>query len=254
MIILIISNLILYLVFSRLLIPRYNEKLYFTIFINNLKKYSKYLFLIGIIVSFHLIEVNILDKIITDWIGIDFANNIQNIEGDFVYSFSNLWNIFFVYFFVIIYILIYPFTLWFSLYYYILTNNKKSIVNFTYGSIIIYLTALPFYLLFPVTNVYKFYNLDSTLNSVIPNIEHFFYFTTTQNNCLPSLHVAMSILIAWSSLSIKNKFYSYFLILSMILVIISVLYLTIHWFLDVLFGIIIAILTILILKRSIKVE
>ena len=92
------------------------------------------------------------------------------------------------------------------------------------------------------------------MNIVIPNIENFFYMTTTQNNCFPSLHVAMSTLIAWSALYVKNKFYYYFLTITMISVVFTVLYLSIHWILDVISGFIITILAILILKYIIKVD
>ena len=253
-IILVLSNLFLYLFFTRLLIPKYNEKEYSIIFINNMKYYSKYIIIIGFFVIIHLIEVNYIDEIITDLIGFDFAILIRNIEGDLVYNVSNYWNQISVYFSVIIYILIYPFTLWFSIYYYIINKHKKSLIYLTYGFVIIYIIALPFYLFFPVTNVYKFYNLSSNLNIVIPNIEKFFYITTTQNNCFPSLHVAMSSLVAWSGLYVKNKFYSNFLIIIMISVVFTVLYLSIHWILDVISGFLITILAILILKYLIKVE
>ncbi len=254
LLILVLSNLILYLIFDHLLIPEKKWMHNIIKFFENSKIYLKYMIIIVIVVSIHLIEVNIIDQIITDWIGIDFANTIQNIEGNIVYNFSKLWQSFFVYFFVIIYIIIYPFTLWFSPYYFILKKNKKSIVILAYGLLIIYIFAMPFYLFLPVTNVYTFYNLDSTLNSVIPNIERFFYFTTTQNNCFPSLHVAMSILIARAGLLTKNKYYSFFLIFSMVSVIISVIYLAIHWITDIIFGIIFAILAILILNKTITVD
>ena len=84
-----ISNIILYLIFSRLLVPKYNEKVYILIFINNIKFYSKYVLTILIILFIHLIEVNIIDKYITEWINLDFAYILQTIEGNFVYNFSN---------------------------------------------------------------------------------------------------------------------------------------------------------------------
>jgi membrane-associated phospholipid phosphatase len=252
--ILLLSNLILYIIFTRFLITKYNEKNYFIVLIKHIKINFKYILIIGVIVIIHLIEVNFFDTITTNYIGVDFAYLINSIEGDIVYNFSNLWNFFLIYFSVVIYILIYPFTLWFSPFYYLIKNNRKSIANLTYGFAIIYFFALPFYLFFPVTNVYKFYNLSSNLNLVIPHIENFFYVTTTQNNCFPSLHVAMSIIIAWSSLTMKNRLYSYFLTFIMIFVIFSVVYLTIHWLLDIISGVLIAILTILILKYLIKVD
>jgi membrane-associated phospholipid phosphatase len=185
-------------------------------------------------------------------IGHDFANNIQAIEGDFVYWFSQNWTPVLVYFFVIIYIGVYSFTLWFSPMYFLLTNNKKAMKTLAYGLLLIYAIALPFYLFLPITNVYTFYNASSALESVIPTIESFFYTTTTQNNCLPSLHTAMTILVAYSVSLTGNKKLTYFSYFVMICVIISIIYLSIHWIMDVLTGALITIGVILILRRYIR--
>jgi membrane-associated phospholipid phosphatase len=213
-----------------------------------------YIFIIIGVVTLHLIEVNFIDSITTDFIGHDFANDIQNIEGDFVYGFSKIWTPALVYFFVLIYIGIYSFTLWFSPVYFILTNNKKALKTLAYGLLLIYIIALPFYLFLPITNVYTFYNVSSALEAVIPSVERFFYSTTTLNNCLPSLHTAMTILVAYSVSLTGNKKFTYFAYLIMILVILSVLYLSIHWILDVISGALLSITVILILRRYIGEE
>ncbi|UCH71792.1 MAG: phosphatase PAP2 family protein [Thermoplasmatales archaeon] len=220
----------------------------------NIKEYLPYLLMIIGIVFFQLFEVNVIDPPLTEWIQTDFAITLQQIEGDFVFWFSQHWMPVIVYFFVFMYIVVYPFTLWFSLSYFLLTGKKKSIKAIAYGLLLIYVVVLPFYLFLPVTNVYTYYNVDSSLEAVIPTIEQFFYSTTTKNNCLPSLHTAMTILVAWSFYLTKNKRLTYFAYFSMISVIISVIYLAIHWVTDVLFGAILAIITILILRHFIKDE
>jgi membrane-associated phospholipid phosphatase len=199
-----------------------------------------------------LFEVNVIDSITTEMVGHDFANNIKGVEGDFVYWFSQNWIPALVYFFVIIYIGIYPFTLWFSPAYFLITNNKKALKTLAYGLLLIYIIALPFYLFLPITNVYNFYDVNSALESVIPSVENFFYSTTTQNNCLPSLHTAMTILVAYSVSLTKNKRLTYFSYFIMITVIISVIYLSIHWVLDVFSGALISIVVILILRRYMR--
>jgi membrane-associated phospholipid phosphatase len=211
-----------------------------------------YLAIIVGVVCLHLLEVNIIDPITTDMVSQDFANNIQAIEGDFVYWFSKNWTPFLVYFFVIIYIGIYTFTLWFSPIYFLLTNSKKAMKTFAYGLLLIYAIALPFYLFLPITNVYTYYNVSSALESVIPTIENFFYTTTTQNNCLPSLHTAMSIFVAYSVSLTGNKKMTYFSYFVMISVIFSIIYLSIHWVMDVLTGAFVSIGVILILRRYMR--
>jgi len=215
------------------------------------KQYIPILIII-IIVGFHLIEVNLIDPQVTSWVGHDFANNIQGIEGNTVYWFSQNWINVLVYFFVIMYIAVYPFTLWFSIFYFIFNNEKKAMRSLAYGLFLIYIISLPFYLFMPISNVYTFYNTSSALETVIPSVESFFYTTTTQNNCLPSLHTAMTILIAYCLKITGNKKLTYFGYFVMVCIIISVIYLSIHWITDVITGLVLSVGVILILKRFMR--
>ena len=208
------------------------------------------LIIIGVVV-FHLIEVRFIDPVTTNLVGYDFANTIHSFENGIVYWFSQNWMPVLVYFFVLIYIGVYPFTLWFSPLYFLLSDNQKSLKSLAYGLLSIYILALPFYLFLPITNVYTFFNIKSALETVIPGVENFFYSTTTQNNCLPSLHTSMTILIAYTTSLTGNKKIAYFSYFMMITVIISVIYLSIHWLTDVITGMILAIGVIFILHRYI---
>lgn len=217
-----------------------------------IQKHFPYILIISVVVIVHMLEVNIIDPIVTEWVGYDYANTIQALEGDTVIWFSQHWTPVLLYFFVIMYIAIYPFTLWFAPTYFLILDQKKSMKTLAYGLLLIYVVALPFYLFMPITNVYKFYNIESALETVIPTVENFFYSTTTQNNCLPSLHTAMAILIAESVRLTGNKKFTYFAYFSAVCVIISVIYLSIHWVMDVLFGGILSIIVILILRHLFK--
>jgi len=221
-------------------------------FIQKIVENIKPLLIIIIIVGFHLIEVIYIDPYITNWVDYDYANIIKNFENGFVYSFTNYWLPGVLHFFVIIYIFVYIFTLWITPLYCIVADKKQSLKTLAYGLLIVYLIALPFYLFFPASNVYTYYNNPSALETVIPSIENFFYATTTTNNCLPSLHTAMTILVAYCFSLTGNKKLKYFGIFVAITVIISVLYLSIHWFIDVFAGIIISLGAIFLLKRYIK--
>jgi len=194
------------------------------------------LLLIILVVIVQLLEVNIIDSYTTSLIGQDFTAAIKSIENGAVYWFSQHWTPMLLYFFVFIYIGLYPFLLWFSLLYFLITDEKKAMRTFAYCLIGIYAIALPFYLFFPITNVYTYYGLTSALDLAIPTVEQFFYTTTTNNNCFPSLHVAISILITKTASYTRNKRLIYLTYFCAIGVICAVIYLAIHWITDVLAG------------------
>ncbi len=222
--------------------------------IHNLSENIKFLLIIVIVVSFHLIEVNLIDSYLTNWVNYDYADIIKNFENGFVNNITNYWIPGLLHFFVFVYLILYIFTLWFTSLYFIIANKKQSLKALAYGLLIIYLIALPFYLLLPVTNVYTYYNSSSALESIIPSIDKFFYLTTTVNNCLPSLHSAMTILVAYCLILTGNKKLKYFGIFVSITVIISVVYLSIHWLIDVFTGITISLGVIFLLRHYMKVK
>lgn len=252
MILLGIINLILLTFFLRFIVL---EEIFIKkkgTFIQKFREHLLYIVLIIGVVTFHLIEVNFIDPTVTEWIGNDYADTVQSFEGDIVYWFSQHWTPALVYFLVIIYIAVYPFTLWFSPLYFIWSDKKKAMKSLAYGLLMIYIVALPFYLFVPITNVYTYFNVESALETVIPSVESFFYSTTTHNNCLPSLHTAMTILVAYCLSLTGNKKLTYFGYFTMISVIISVIYLSIHWITDVITGAVLALAVIFLLKRYIK--
>lgn len=211
-----------------------------------------WLLLIICVVILHLFEVNFLDTWATTLVEYDYATLFVSIEGRIVSNIYLIWNSIILTFFVIMYIVVYPFILWFSTMYLVLDERKKALHSLAIGLLTLYLISLPFYLFFPVSNVYITNNLDSALSLIFPQIDQLFYMTTTSNNCFPSLHVGMSILICWSIKQTNNKRYYFFTVFSLICVVISVLYLAIHWILDVIGGILVATAAIIISKTVLK--
>jgi membrane-associated phospholipid phosphatase len=211
-----------------------------------------YLLLIGILVFIHLLEVNFLDPYITSLIGQNYTSTIQAIEDGAVHWISDHWVPALVDFFVLIYIVLYPFLLWFSLFYFLVADQRRAMKTFAIGFLLIYSIAIWFYLFVPITNVYTVYRTPSALNIVLPGIEQFFYATTTSNNCFPSLHVAMILLVARAVSQTNNKRYMFLIYFCTLCVITSVIYLAIHWITDVIGGILLAFGVFYLVKRITK--
>jgi membrane-associated phospholipid phosphatase len=210
------------------------------------------LVLIAVVVIVHLIEVNFIDPVATSIVGQDFTPVFQSIEDGAVRWLVQHWYPPLVTVCVYIYIGIYPFTLWFTPLFFLLTNNHRAMKTFAVGLLFIYVIALPFYLFFPITNVYTYFHEPSALNTVIPSVEQFFYSTTTTNNCFPSLHVAMALLVFLSATITKNKRFIALTGFTAGGVIFSVLYLGIHWITDVIGGVVLALGVFYLLTRTIR--
>ena len=234
------------------IIPRNTLKKTVAEYTTLIRYHSKYLLVILLLVLLHLIEVNVIDPFTTTLIGYDFASVLHSFEDSMVFWFTQHWIPGLLYFFVFIYIGIYPFLLWFSLLYYIIVDEKKAMKSFTLSFVIIYAIAFPFYLFFPITNVYTYFGASSALDTVIPSVEQFFYTTTTNNNCLPSLHVALSLLMARTALFTKNKRFIYLTVFCAVGVICAVIYLGIHWITDVIAGALLAVGVFFLVKRIMK--
>lgn len=250
--ILALLNLILFCFGLLVLVPKNTWKKPLSEYKQIFAYQSIYISLITGVIVIHLLEVNILDTITTNMIGDTFTPSIQFIEDGVVHWFSQLWTPVLIYFFVFVYIGLYPFMLWFTLLYFIMVNEKKAMKTFACSLVGIYAIALPFYLFVPITNVYSYYGTPSALNMVIPSIEQFFYTTTTTNNCFPSLHVAVSLLLVKTVSLTNNKRFIYLTYFCAICVICSVIYLAIHWITDVIGGILLTLGVFYLIKHFMK--
>jgi len=232
-----------------------NKQTWKTFFENSLLVLRTHLLPVCLIISIvllHLVEVNFIDPLMTTALGNNFTSMFVSLEDSLVLGFSAHQVLPLTSFCVFIYLMLYPFTLWFTPVYLLITNDKTTMKLFAYSAGLIYAITLPFYLFFPITNVYTYFGASSSLNPVLPGIDQFFYVTTTNNNCFPSLHVAMALLIAQTIRQTNNKRFTYVAYFCAGAVIISVMYLAIHWITDVIGGIILSLLVFYLVQRKVQ--
>ena len=249
MLYMLLSNIILFLILAAFFFPKKRVPI-----VKRFLDFKMYVAIIIAVTVFQIIEVNLIDDFATQLIGKDFASIFYSYEKPLFELINNNLNHVALLMAVFLYIVFYPFTLWFTPLLFIVNGEEKSIKALSYGLLTIYLFALPFYLFFPVTNVYTHLHLDFHLDRFISGIDDFFYTVTTKNNCFPSLHVAVSLLLAKSSTFMKNKKYSYLMIIQAAGILFSVLYLSIHWFTDVCGGLIAAALAFKVIDHECSIE
>ncbi|WJH32566.1 phosphatase PAP2 family protein [Paenibacillus sp. CC-CFT747] len=113
-------------------------------------------------------------------------------------------------------------------------KNHKLFYAVCYAMMFNYMIAIPFYLFFPVNEVWYYAStkVEFLMTSVFPTFEQEYRPLSGLNNCFPSLHTSLSVtmaVIAWKSNSV---FWRRFTIGSAAFIIFSIFYLGIHWLTD----------------------
>ncbi len=209
-------------------------------------EHPKPLLVLALVAVVHHVAVHYIDPLAAQWVrnatGLEFTKLVLLIEGDLVtqavtYHWEPLTT-FLVYF----YLVFHAFMLIFAPSFVLVTEEGRRVRTALLFYPVVYLLALPFLLFFPVPNPQVYFGLPSALELVIPGVETLFYTFTTVDNTLPSLHVAMATAIALLAHRCSdNRRFQGLTILYASLVVVAVLYLPIHWILDVAGGIVVGV-------------
>lgn len=208
--------------------------------IGRLRSFALPLLLVVGVVALHLVEVHVLDPYLSATLAQDYTQGVVTLEGSTVLWVSQHAVPALAFVLAVIYIGIYPFILWFTPLLFLLSDQRQAMQTFAVGLLLVYLIALPFYLFLPVTNVHTFNGVPSALEAAIPTVDTFFYATTTVNNCFPSLHVAVALFTALTVWTTDNRRFKVVTAVVAGAVVVSVIYLAIHWIVDVVGGILVA--------------
>ncbi|TCZ75116.1 inositol phosphorylceramide synthase [Paenibacillus albiflavus] len=164
----------------------------------------------------------------------DFAQTFSQIEGKFVENVQHFfYNDLLTYFTSFYYVIIFTTLMIVSIGIYIYQKNYQLFYALCYAILITYIVAMPFYLFFPVTEVwYTQPKVDLLIHNVFPTFEQEYRLMSGIDNCFPSLHTSLSVTMAFIAARSENRFWRYFTAISAVIVIFSIFYLGIHWFLD----------------------
>lgn len=128
---------------------------------------------------------------------------------------------------------------------YLLDKNRVMLYATCYTIMITYAVAIPFYLYFPVNEVWFYLpaGVRFTMLDVFPKFEQEYRPLSGLNNCFPSLHTAISVSMALLAYRSGNRRWMVISTISAVAIVFGIFYLGIHWLTDMLGGTLLAVLS-----------
>ncbi|MEZ5335086.1 MAG: phosphatase PAP2 family protein [Methanolobus sp.] len=180
------------------------------------------------------------------------AKYILDIEGNSVSMFQSFTNPLLTYASSFIYIFGFSFLLIFTFVVLVFTKQIRALQEYAIAVAIIYVVAFPFYIFTPVkvtgytlSNVIPLlYDLSPVIHDGLRTVDPFF------DNCFPSLHAALSVL-AMLFIIFRTNLLGFKIVAVLITLAIqfTIFYLGIHWIIDFVAGIILAVISFYIATR-----
>ena len=234
---LLVIFLIVKIVFPREKIIRFIIKAFRRIFFNSVFKTFFLLMVITLVIS---IVENTFDSKLDFFNGNDFSKYFFKYEGLVAVFLQKYENVFLTSVMIFFYMIMFTAMLFSAPFIYSYSGNVVAFRKLSIFYLLNYVFAMPFYLFFPVNEVWVKYG--AFVNPLIlyrfPQATALFKYTNGLNNCFPSLHVSLSLSLAIVSLSSENKVLKIISFGNAFVIMFSTLYLGIHWLTDVIGGII----------------
>jgi membrane-associated phospholipid phosphatase len=173
----------------------------------------------------------------------DFTGSIFKIEGNFVAAIQHLFhNDMLTYATSFFYVVVFPSVMITSIVIYTYQKDHKLFYAFCYAILINYIVAMPFYLFFPVNEVWAFHpNVSLLITDVFPTFESDYRPLSGLDNCFPSLHTSISVSMAILATKSNSAFWKRFVPLSSAFIIFAIFYLGIHWLTDMVGGVVLGV-------------
>lgn len=175
----------------------------------------------------------------------DYTPFVFGVEGKFVHHlqafFVTPWLTPVIVFF---YIFMLQSVLAASLGVYALGRNRLMLYATCYAILINYLVAIPFYLYFPVNEVWAYApaGVRFVMLDAFPRFEQEYRALSGLNNCFPSLHTSISVTTALLAFRSGNRRWMAITTVSACIIVFGIFYLGIHWLTDMTGGVLLAVL------------
>lgn len=138
---------------------------------------------------------------------------------------------------VFFYIVVFPAVMIASIAIYTHRKQHRLYYAVCYALMINYMLAIPFYLLFPVQEVWHFQQgVQFLIPDVFPSFEQEYRPLSGLDNCFPSLHTSISVSMAILAGKSENAFWRMFTRFHALFIIFSIFYLGVHWVTDMMAG------------------
>jgi membrane-associated phospholipid phosphatase len=175
----------------------------------------------------------------------NFTSSLYQFEGHLTGILQYiLKNDFLTYFLTYFYIIVFPSIIVASLLIYVYQNNEVMTKAFFYTIMLNYAIALPFFLFFPVEEVWVYHSqVNFLIPEVYPGFEQEYRPLSGINNCVPSLHTSLSLSMAMLAMYSTLHLWKWITGVSALLIIFSTNYLGIHWYFDIILGFGLAVLS-----------
>jgi len=175
----------------------------------------------------------------------DFTKSIYGIEGNFVAAIQHLfYNNVLTDVSSYFYVIVFPAVMIASIGIYTFEKNYKLVYAVCCALMFNYMIAIPFFLFFPVNEVWAFHpNVDLLITKAFPTFEMDYRPLSGLDNCFPSLHTSISVSMAVIAMRSRSLFWKVFVPLNAAFIIFSIFYLGIHWLSDMCAGMVLGIVS-----------
>lgn len=197
-----------------------------------------------ILLGICIVLLNILetayDPAITRALGWDFTAPFAAMDGDFHVWVQAATPGPVLSFFAFVYVLAFPFALYFTPFFFAWLDDRVRVRRAVLAISLCYAVAIPFYLLFPVLEVWA--HRDDVANHA-RNFQwggELLYQNSGVNNNFPSLHTALSASLAALAWDSPYRRYAWFMAVLATATALSTVLLGIHWTADVVAGLLLA--------------